>query len=94
MELGIYISHMVKYLKTLGYYVRGVDLKYPEFDISHADEFIRGDLRDISFVKQTQVFREGINFFEKATKNQEDLFDEIYQFAADMGGAVYFYWRK
>lgn len=89
---GFIGSHMVKYLKSLGYYVRGVDLKYPEFDNSHADEFIRGDLRDISFVKQTQIFKgEEVNFFEKVTKNQQSLFDEIYQFAADMGGAGYIF---
>ena len=89
---GFIGSHMVKYLKSLGYYVRGVDLKYPEFDISHADEFIRGDLRDLSFVENTQIFKgEGINFFEKVNKSHEDLFDEIYQFAADMGGAGYIF---
>ena len=92
MELGIYRLTYGQVSKNLSYYVRGVDLKYPEFDISHADEFIRGDLRDLSFVKATQVFKgEGINFFEKVTKNQEDLFDEIYQFAADMGGAGYIF---
>ena len=59
---GFIGSHMAKYLKSLGYFVRGVDLKYPEFDISHADEFIRGDLRDISFVRNTQIFKgEGVN---------------------------------
>ena len=89
---GFIGSHMVKYLKSLGYYVRGVDLKYPEFALSSADEFIRGDLRDIHFVRETLVFKgKGINFFEKVTTNKLELFDEIYQFAADMGGAGYIF---
>ena len=89
---GFIGSHMVKYLKSLGYYVRGVDLKYPEFTTSDADEFIRGDLRDIHFVKETLLFKgAGINFYEKVTTNKLELFDEIYQFAADMGGAGYIF---
>ena len=34
-------SHMVKKLKSLGYWVRGADIKYPEFSMSQADEFFR-----------------------------------------------------
>jgi nucleoside-diphosphate-sugar epimerase len=43
---GFIGSHMVRRLKKEGYWVRGVDLKYPEFSISEADEFIIGDLTD------------------------------------------------
>ena len=48
---GFIGSHMVKRLKSEGYWVRGVDLKYPEFSKSSADEFIIADLRDYSKVK-------------------------------------------
>ena len=43
---GFIGSHMVKRLKKDGYWVRGVDLKYPEFSKTEADEFITRDLRD------------------------------------------------
>jgi len=68
---------MVKRLKKEGYWVRGVDIKYHEFmDITeNADEFIEGDLREQDFCKK--VITDGI--------------DEIYQFAADMGGAGYIF---
>ena len=49
---GFIGSHMVKRLKKEGYWVRGVDLKYPEFSDTEADEFIQGDLRDKSFVER------------------------------------------
>jgi nucleoside-diphosphate-sugar epimerase len=70
---GFIGSHMVDRLKSEGYWVRAVDLKHPEFSESSADEFVVGDLRDIQVV-------------EKCLKLDDD-FDEIYQFAADMGGA-------
>jgi nucleoside-diphosphate-sugar epimerase len=73
---GFIGGHMVKRLKSEGYWVRGVDLKLPEFSQSPADEFILGDLR------QHDVARNAITLH----KNQK-AFDEIYQFAADMGGA-------
>lgn len=47
---GFIGSHMVKRLKKEGYWVRGVDLKYPEFSKTEADEFIIGDLRESSIV--------------------------------------------
>ena len=70
---------MVKRLKDEGHWVRGVDLKPHEyFDITTvADEFIQGDLRDPTLCDRIVT---------------ADI-DEIYQFAADMGGAgFYFYW--
>ena len=68
---GFIGSHLVKRLKNENYWVRGVDLKYPEFGESLADEFIQGDLRDPDFVQ----------------KILDKQFDEVYQLAADMGGA-------
>jgi len=68
---GFIGGHLVKRLKKEGYWVRGVDLKNHEFCTSHADEFIVGDLRDPTVV---------------AAAVDEEM-DEIYQLAADMGGA-------
>lgn len=81
---GFIGSHMVKKLKNEGYWVRGVDLKYPEFSDSAADDFKIGDLRDPK-VCETQLV---IN------KITEPEFDEVYQFAADMGGAGYIFTGK
>jgi nucleoside-diphosphate-sugar epimerase len=72
---GFIGSHMVKRLKQEGYWVRGVDVKNTEFSPSAADEFVVGDLRDA-------------NTWENVL---DDLFDEVYQFAADMGGAGYIF---
>ena len=68
---GFIGSHLVTRLKNEGFWVRGVDLKKPEFSDSSADEFIVGDLRNLATVE---------------TVLDED-FEEIYQLAADMGGA-------
>jgi len=68
---GFIGSHMVNRLKSEGFWVRAVDLKYPEFSETQADDFIQGDLRE------PNVCRDAI----------DQKFDEIYQFAADMGGA-------
>ena len=70
---GFIGCHMVKRLKDEGFWVRGVDVKYPEFWDSVSDSFIIGDLRD-QYVCRQVVDRK---------------FDEVYQFAADMGGAGY-----
>lgn len=72
---GFIGSHMVKRLKREGYWVRGVDLKYPEFSETAADEFTIGDLTDMNVVESVLDFD----------------FDELYQFAADMGGAGYIF---
>ena len=89
---GFIGSHMVKRLKSEGYWVRGVDIKIPDFSESAADEFIRGDLRDYSFVERVIQFKgEQGNFYETVPYQYIDTFDEIYQFAADMGGAGYIF---
>ena len=72
---GFIGRHMVKRLKMDGFWVRGVDLKYPDFSDSEADEFVKGDLREINLVKNV------LNI------NSTQTFDQVYQFAADMGGA-------
>jgi len=68
---GFIGSHMVNRLKQEGFWVRGVDLKYPEFSATMADDFVIGDLRD------PQLCRYIV----------DRPFGEVYQFAADMGGA-------
>lgn len=70
---GFIGSHLVRHLKKQEFWVRAVDLKLPEYWDSQADEFILGDLRD------SQTTKEILNM----------KFDEVYQLAADMGGAGY-----
>jgi len=72
---GFIGSHMVKALKAERFHVVGVDLKKPEYSESKADEFIIGDLTDPRVV---------------ASAISEDV-DELYQFAADMGGAGFIF---
>ena len=79
---GFIGSHLVKKLKREGFWVRGVDLNYPEFGETKADDFIIGDLRDSSIVKE-------VMWAPGQKKSNEGSFDEVYQFAADMGGAGY-----
>jgi GDP-D-mannose 3', 5'-epimerase len=68
---GFIGSHLVKRLKKDGFWVRAVDLKYPEFSQTAADDFVIADLRDQGTGKLIVDRR----------------FDEVYQLAADMGGA-------
>ena len=85
---GFIGSHMVKRLRKEGYWVRGVDLKYPEFSDTEANEFIQGDLRDVGFVRRVIEYKgEQGNFFNEVPYRCIEPFHEIYQFAADMGGA-------
>jgi nucleoside-diphosphate-sugar epimerase len=72
---GFIGSHLVKRLKEQGHWVRGVDLKLPEFSETAADEFAQGDLRDPSFCAQVL----------------DQPFDEVFQLAADMGGAGFIF---
>jgi nucleoside-diphosphate-sugar epimerase len=69
---------MVNFLKSKNYFVRGVDLKCPDFDTTGADEFI---IQDLSIQDS----------FGKLLVYEENPFDEIYQYAADMGGAGYIF---
>jgi len=68
---GFIGNHMVIRLKSEGFWVRGVDLKFPEYGDTEADDFAVGDLRDPLFARSIM----------------DRKFDEVYQFAADMGGA-------
>ena len=72
---GFIGSHLAQRLKREGYWVRGVDLKFPEFSETAADDFVIGDLRDQSICRDVVDRR----------------FDEVYQLAADMGGAGYIF---
>jgi len=85
---GFIGSHMVKRLRSEGYWVRGVDLKYPEFSSTQSNEFIQGDLRDVDFVRRCIRYAGPYNnFYASIVDKHLGVFDEIYQFAADMGGA-------
>ena len=70
---GFIGSHLVSRLKREGFWVRGVDIKYPEFSETDADDFMIGDLRDQNLCEHVV----------------DRKFDEVYQLAADMGGAGY-----
>lgn len=72
---GFIGSHLVRRLKREGFWVRGADLKYPEFAETSADDFMIADLRD------ADVCRQAI----------DTSFDEVYQLAADMGGAGFIF---
>ncbi|MBJ6725364.1 NAD-dependent epimerase/dehydratase family protein [Geomesophilobacter sediminis] len=72
---GFIGSHMVQRLKSEGYWVMGVDLKFPEYSETAADEFVLGDLREFPLCQRVVDRR----------------FDAVYQFAADMGGAGFIF---
>ena len=76
---GFIGSHMVKRLKSEGYWVRGIDLKHPDFSPTASDDFQVLDLRDFHNVENSLKLE------------SSEAFDEIYQFAADMGGAGYIF---
>ena len=85
---GFIGSHMVKRLRSEGYWVRGVDIKQTEFSKTEANEFISADLRDADMVRRAIRFTGYLgNFYNQIAEKFVQPFDEIYQFAADMGGA-------
>ena len=77
---GFIGSHLVRRLKAEGFWVRGVDLKFPNFSPSAADDFVQGDLRDPVLCR---------SIVESPGTGR--VFDEVYQLAADMGGAGYIF---
>ena len=85
---GFIGSHMVKRLRKEGYWVRGVDIKHTEFSMTEAHDFIDGDLRNVDLVHKVVELHQ---WDEEKQKNVSYTFDEIYQFAADMGGAGYIF---
>jgi len=72
---GFIGNHLVNTLKSQGFWVRGADLKFPEFAHTKADDFAIADLRDQMSVREII----------------DRPFDEVYQLAADMGGAGYIF---
>jgi GDP-D-mannose 3',5'-epimerase len=72
---GFIGSHLVKRLKREGFWVRGVDLKFPSFIETEADDFVIADLRDAELCRDLV----------------DGPFEEVYQLAADMGGAGYIF---
>lgn len=72
---GFIGGHLVKRLKSEGFWVRGCDLKFNEHAETETDDFAIGDLRDQQFVREMV----------------DQRFDEVYQLAADMGGAGYIF---
>jgi len=72
---GFIGGHLVKRLKKEGFWVRGADLKFNEYAETEADDFVIGDLREQDFCRAVIDRR----------------FDEVYQLAADMGGAGYIF---
>ena len=79
---GFIGTHLVTRLKKEGFWVRAVDLKYPEFSETTADEFIIADLRNPSKVSLVMFAPH-----QKSIDDNINSFDEVYQLAADMGGA-------
>ena len=78
---GFIGHHLVKKLKKEGYWVRGVDIKYPEFSKTEADEFLILDLRVPENCYKAVILKNG-------------FFDEVYQLAADMGGMGFISWAE
>lgn len=93
---GFIGSHLVKRLKAEGFWVRGVDLKRPEFEPTAADDFLTYDLRDPKNVEAVMRL-EGYNghplpvAYHRHPFSEDLAFDEVYQLAADMGGAGYIF---
>jgi nucleoside-diphosphate-sugar epimerase len=89
---GFIGHHMVKRYKKEGWWVRGIDLKYPEFEETEADHFVIGDLRDVGFVKEILGYAGCVRSPHQIFNMSFDQnFDEIIQLAADMGGAGYIF---
>lgn len=80
---GFIGHHLVNRLKDEGYFVVGVDIKLPEFGETKADEFLLYDLRDPMKVSLAMFAP------SQSSLKDDNAFDEVYQLAADMGGAGY-----
>lgn len=78
---GFIGHHLARRLHSEGYSVRVVDIKYPEYGIIYGVEYIMADLRDPMNVRRVIVDKYQEPFY------QSKPFDEVYQLAADMGGA-------
>jgi len=89
---GFIGNHLVTRLREEGYWVRGVDLKDPQYCRTDADEFVTHDLRDHKICERVVRFdgQQG-NFYSSVPAQYKLPFDEIYQLAADMGGAGFIF---
>ena len=98
---GFIGNHLVSRLKQEGYWVRAVDIKRPEYSRSEADDFLVYDLRDEKHVKSVMRLE---TYYENGAPERplhhsylpnaftKDMqWDEVYQLAADMGGAGYIF---
>lgn len=88
---GLIGSHTVSRLKKEGYWVRGVDIRYPEFHKEESDEFLLYDLRKKENVDAVMRLQNYAFSFTEAAFTESTPFDEVYQYAADMGGAGYIF---
>ena len=87
---GFIGAHLVKRLKKEDYWVRGVDLKYPPYAETEADDFVVGDLRNPDLVQDILFSPDQDLKMDKGLEvviDKSKGFDEVYQLAADMGGA-------
>lgn len=80
---GFIGHHLAKRLHSEGYKVRVVDLKWPEYGMIEGIQYVIGDLRDTNVVRRFMLDKYQEPFY------QSKPFDEVYQLAADMGGAGY-----
>ena len=83
---GFIGNHLVNRLKDEGYWVSAADLKYPEYSQTRADKFQIADLRDWSSCTLLMLAPN-----QHSLDDKENAFDEVYQLAADMGGAGYIF---
>src|SRR5690606_22612134 len=82
---GFIGHHIAKRLLSEGYTVRVVDLKLPEYGMVDGIEYLVADLRDPRVVERVMVDKYQEPFYKSKP------FDEVYQLAADMGGAGYIF---
>lgn len=86
---GFIGNHLVNRLKKEGYWVRAVDIKKPLYQDSQADNCVWGDEADLR--KEANVSRVIVGPKQVYINDPENSFDEVYQLAADMGGAGYIF---
>ena len=86
---GFIGNHLVNRLKKEGYWVRAVDIKRPQYQESITDDCVWGDEADLRKVSNVSRVIVGPN--QAHINDPENSFDEVYQLAADMGGAGYIF---
>ena len=85
---GFIGGHIAKRLKAEGNWVRVADLKKHEYfeESEICDDFKQGDLTEPDFVSRVMF-----SPFQQSLEDNINSFDEVYQLAADMGGAGYIF---